>query len=387
MDFRPSPAQQILISTARAFLRQHCPPELAQRLAADERGFDETLWRRMAELGWPGLLIPPELGGSGGSVLDVILLVEEMGRAGLPGPFVTSAVVATSLLLAAGSAAQQKRLLPSLAAGERVASLAIVEESGSFDLDAVALECAIPGRLRGRKLFVKDAHVADDLLVAVRVGAAASLILVPTDRPGVARLPLDAISGEKLFEVTFDGVEVRPDDRLGSSGSVREVLASALRAGALARTAEMVGGAQRVLELAVEHAKTRVQGGRPIGGYQAIQHSCADLVRDVDASRALLYAAAWKLAEGLPAEADAALAKAYAGEACLAVARRGHQILGAISYCEEHPLHLIHKRIQAASLEFGDGQLHLETVARAIGLVSEASFPPSEAMTFPPGTP
>ena len=387
MDFRPSPAQQILISTARAFLRQHCPPELAQRLAADERGFDETLWRRMAELGWPGLLIPPELGGSGGSVLDVILLVEEMGRAGLPGPFVTSAVVATSLLLAAGSAAQQKRLLPSLAAGERVASLAIVEESGSFDLDAVALECAIPGRLRGRKLFVKDAHVADDLLVAVRVGAAASLILVPTDRPGVARLPLDAISGEKLFEVTFDGVEVRPDDRLGSSGSVREVLASALRAGALARTAEMVGGAQRVLELAVEHAKTRVQGGRPIGGYQAIQHSCADLVRDVDASRALLYAAAWKLGEGLPAEADAALAKAYAGEACLAVARRGHQILGAISYCEEHPLHLIHKRIQAASLEFGDGQLHLETVARAIGLVSEASFPPSEAMTFPPGTP
>jgi len=387
VDFRPSPAQQILISTARAFLRQHCPPELAQRLAADERGFDETLWRRMAELGWPGLLIPPELGGSGGSVLDVILLVEEMGRAGLPGPFVTSAVVATSLLLAAGSAAQQKRLLPSLAAGERVASLAIVEESGSFDLDAVALECAIPGRLRGRKLFVKDAHVADDLLVAVRVGAAASLILVPTDRPGVARLPLDAISGEKLFEVTFDGVEVRPDDRLGSSGSVREVLASALRAGALARTAEMVGGAQRVLELAVEHAKTRVQGGRPIGGYQAIQHSCADLVRDVDASRALLYAAAWKLAEGLPAEADAALAKAYAGEACLAVARRGHQILGAISYCEEHPLHLIHKRIQAASLEFGDGQLHLETVARAIGLVSEASFPPSEAMTFPPGTP
>ena len=387
MDFRPSPAQQILISTARAFLRQHCPPELAQRLAADERGFDETLWRRMAELGWPGLLIPPELGGSGGSVLDVILLVEEMGRAGLPGPFVTSAVVATSLLLAAGSAAQQKRLLPSLAAGERVASLAIVEESGSFDLDAVALECAIPGRLRGRKLFVKDAHVADDLLVAVRVGAAASLILVPTDRPGVARLPLDAISGEKLFEVTFDGVEVRPDDRLGSSGSVREVLASALRAGALARTAEMVGGAQRVLELVVEHAKTRVQGGRPIGGYQAIQHSCADLVRDVDASRALLYAAAWKLAEGLPAEADAALAKAYAGEACLAVARRGHQILGAISYCEEHPLHLIHKRIQAASLEFGDGQLHLETVARAIGLASAASFPPSEAMTFPPGTP
>ena len=367
MDFRPSPDQQILMTTARAFLRQHCPPELVQRLALDERGFDETLWRRMAELGWPGLLIPAELGGSGGSLLDVILLVEEMGRAGLPGPFVASAVVATSLVLAAGSPAQQKRLLPALAAGERIVSLALVEESGSFDPAAIALECAMPGRLSGRKLFVKDAHVADDLVVAVRVGAAPALVVLATDRPGIARLPLDAISGEKLFEVTFDRVEVRPDDLLGAGGG-HAPLASALRAGSLARTAEMVGGAQRVLELAVEHAKTRVQGGRPIGGYQAIQHSCADLVRDVDAARALLYVAAWKAAEGRPAEADTALAKAYAGEACLTVARRGHQIFGAISYCEEHPLHLLHKRIQAASLDFGDAQLHLETVARAIGL-------------------
>ena len=368
MDFRPSPSQQILTTTARAFLRQHCPPEMVQRLALDERGFDEPLWRRMAELGWPGLLIPSDLGGSDGSLLDVILLVEEMGRVGLPGPFVASAVVATSLVLAAGSPAQKKRLLPELAAGARIASLALVEETGSFDPEAVALECALPGRLSGRKLFVKDAHVADDLMVAVRIGGALSLLAIPADRAGITRLPLDPISGEKLFEVTFDRVELRPDDLFGAVGDGVALLTSALLAGSLARTAEMVGAAQRVLELAVEHAKTRVQGGRPIGGYQAIQHACADLVRDVDATRGLLYAAAWKAAEGRPADADAALAKAYAGEACLAVARRGHQIFGAISYCEEHPLHLLHKRIQAASVDFGDASLHLETVARAIGL-------------------
>ena len=368
MDFRPSPSQQILTTTARAFLRQHCPPEMVQRLALDERGFDEPLWRRMAELGWPGLLIPSELGGSDGSLLDVILLVEEMGRVGLPGPFVVSAVVATSLVLAAGSPAQKKRLLPELAVGARIASLAVVEETGSFDPEAVALECTVPGRLSGRKLFVKDAHVADDLMVAVRIGGALSLLAIPADRAGITRLPLDPISGEKLFEVTFDRVELRPDDLLGAVGGGVALLTSALLAGSLARTAEMVGAAQRVLELAVEHAKTRVQGGRPIGGYQAIQHACADLVRDVDAARGLLYAAAWKAAEGRPADADAALAKAYAGEACLAVARRGHQIFGAISYCEEHPLHLLHKRIQAASVDFGDAPLHLETVARAIGL-------------------
>jgi alkylation response protein AidB-like acyl-CoA dehydrogenase len=371
MDFRPSPAQQLLVSTAREFLRQHCPVELALQLALDARGFDEKLWRRMAELGWPGLLVPTELGGSDGTLLDVILLVEEMARACLPGPFVSSAVVATSLLAAAASAAQQECLLPSLASGERIGTLAFVEESGSADLDAVRLECGVPGRLNGRKLFVKDAHIADDLIVALRSGADLRLLVIPTARPGVTTLPLDAISGEKLFEVVFDDVAIGAEDALAAPAGGRAALATALRAGALARAAEMVGGAQRILELAVEHAKTRVQGGRPIGGYQAIQHSCADLVRDVDTARGLLYAAAWKIAEELPADVDVAMAKAYASETCLAVARRGHQIFGAMSYCEEHPLHLIHKRIQAASVDFGDAGLHLETVARGIGLRSK----------------
>lgn len=368
MDIRLSSSQQMLVSTAREFLKNHCPPEHAQAWALDEHGLDEALWRRMAELGWQGLLVPSAFGGSGGSVLDVALLVEEMGYASLPGPFVTSAVVLTSLLTAAGSAEQQKRLLPALAAGERIATLALTEERGSSDLDDVGLGCRVPGRLIGRKLFVKDAHVADVLAVVVREEEGLSLVLLPADRPGISRVPLDAISGEKIFEVSLDAVEVTADDRLGPAGRGAALLAPALQAGALARTAEMVGGARRVLDLTVEHAKTRVQGGRPIGGYQAIQHACADLVRDVDTARGLLYLAAWKAAEGLPADSDVAMAKAHAAETCLSVARRGHQIFGAIGYCEEHPLHLIHKRIQAASLDCGDAQYHLETVARSIGL-------------------
>jgi alkylation response protein AidB-like acyl-CoA dehydrogenase len=361
MDFTPSSSQQLLIATARDVLRKHCPPETAQRLARDVRGFDDALWRRMAELGWPGLLIPGDLGGSEGSLLDVILLVEEMGWAALPGPFVVSAVVATSLLIAAGGS-RTHRLLPGLASGDRIATLALVEGDGSFDPRALALRCPAPGRLTGTKLFVKDAHVATDLVVALAGG---DVLVIPADRPGIARLPLDTLSGEKLFELRFDGVETRAEDRLAGAA---DALAAALTAGMLARTAEMVGAARRVLDLAVEHAKTRVQGGRPIGGYQAIQHACADLVRDVDCARGLLHLAAWKVSEGAPAEGDVATAKAYAGEACLTVARRGHQIFGAIGYCEEHPLHLLHKRIQAASLDFGDAGLHLETVARTIGL-------------------
>jgi alkylation response protein AidB-like acyl-CoA dehydrogenase len=354
MDFRPSPAQQLLVATAREFLKKHCPPEHAQRVALDPRGFDDALWRRMAELGWQGLLVPPEHGGSGGSLLDVVLLVEELGRAGAPGPFVPSAVLATSLLVAAGGAGPAKRLLPAMAAGERIVAVALGDEGGTVDLDA-------RGRLSGRALFVEAAHVADDVVVAARPGA---LAVVPMDRPGVGRRRLDAISPEPLCEVTFDGVAVGGEDRLPPGAAARD----ARRAGALARTAEMVGAAQRALELAVEHAKTRVQGGRPIGGHQAIQHACADLVRDVDASRGLLHAAAWAAAEGAPADAETAMAKAYASEACLTVARRAHQIFGAIGYCEEHPLHLLHKRIHAASLDCGEPAAHLETVAHAIGL-------------------
>jgi alkylation response protein AidB-like acyl-CoA dehydrogenase len=368
VDFTPSRDQQLLVATAREFLRKHCPPEVAQRLALDAQGLDLALWRQIAELGWPGLLIPAEHGGSDGSLLDVALLMEEMGRAALPGPFVVSSVVATSLLLAAGSRQQQQTWLPGLASGEHIVSLALVENEGAWDPEAVALRCAVSGRLSGRKLFVPDAHVADALVVAVREDTGVSLLLLPRDRAGLTRTPLQALSGEALFEVTFDDVTVSAEDRLGRAGDGRRLLEPALRAGALARTAEMVGAAQQIMELAVEHAKTRVQGGKPIGGHQAIQHACADIVRDVDGARGLLYAAAWALSAGASVSVELAMAKAYASEACLAVARRAHQIFGAIGYCEEHALHLLHKRIQAASVEYGDAAEHLEAVARSLGL-------------------
>ena len=358
MDFRPSPAQQLLISTAREFLRK--------------RADTPPAWREIGELGWPGLLVPVELGGTGGSLLDVVLLVEEVARAAMPGPFVPSAVVATSLLARAGTLDQQKRLLPAMAAGERVMGVALLDDAGARHVDDLALTLDSRGRLSGRKLFVEAADVVDALIVVARSGAEIALVLVPTNRAGVTRMPLDTIGPERTFELTFDGVAVAAEDRLLGG---REDLAAALAAGALARTAEMVGAAQRVLELAVEHAKTRVQGGRPIGGYQAIQHACADLVRDVDAARGLLHCAAWKVDSGAPAAADVAMAKAYAGEACLNAARRGHQIFGAIGYCDEHPLHRLHKRILAASLDYGDAALHLETVAREIGLVYEPDRP------------
>lgn len=365
MDFRLSESQHLLATTARDFLRKHCAPERLHELAAH----GQELWRAMAELGWTGLLVPDEFGGSDGSLLDVILLVEEMGRVCLPGPYVDSAVVATSMLATAGSVDQRRRLLPAMARGDRVCALALLEENGEFTPEAVALRFD-GGRLTGRKLFVRDADRADDFLVVARAADGLSPVLVESTRAGIAMAPMPSMAEERIFEVVFSDVPAGPGDIVGPPGRGEDVLAPALRLGALARSAEMVGCAQRILELVVEHAKSRVQSGRPIGAFQAIQHACADLLRGVESARPLVYHAGWKAQQGLEGTADVAMAKSYAGEACLAVARKAHQIFGAISYCDEHPLHHFHKRIVAARLAFGDVSHHQEIVARALGLAT-----------------
>jgi alkylation response protein AidB-like acyl-CoA dehydrogenase len=368
MDFHLTEQQDLLVSTAREFFQQQCPSTLVQELALDPHGFSRDLWQQIVTLGWPGLLIPAEFGGSGGALLDAILLIEEMGRACFPSPYIQSAVVATSLLLAVGSASQQQHLLPAMAQGTQLCTLALIEESADFVPEAITLQGEAGGVMNGCKLFVKDVHIADQFIAVVRGSGGFNLVLLPTDQAGITRSPLEMMSGEKLFAVMFDDVPVHPQAIVGAEGQGWQALASVLQLGALARCAEMVGCAQRILEICVDYAKVREQSGRPIGSFQAIQHHCADLLRHVEGARYILYYATWKMQENMTCAADVAMAKAYASEACLRVARKGHQIMGAIGYCEEHPLHLYHKRIQAAGLDFGDASLHLETVAEAIGL-------------------
>jgi len=368
VDFDLSEGQQLLVNTAREFLRRQCSPTLVAESLASERGFSPELWKEISVLGWPGLLVPAEYGGSGGSLVDACLLAEELGRACCPAPYVTSAVAATSLIAAGGSRAQRERLLPVLAAGERLGALALLEESASLAPDAIGVAAEPGGQLSGRKLFVNDAHVADDLIVVARGASGLCLFVVDTRRPGVAVLPMAALAGGRPCEVTFDSVRLRADDLLGEPGRGWELLQPALERGALVRAAELVGCAQHILELVVEHAKGRKQFGRPLGSFQAVQHACADLLRDVETARGLVHHAAWRRDEGDAGAGDIAMAKAYASRISQAVARKAHQLLGAISFCEEHPLHLFHKRILAAGLDFGDQSHHLEVVASAMGL-------------------
>jgi len=319
-------------------------------------------------LGWPGLLIPGDLGGSDGTLLDVMLLVEEMGRVDLESPFIASAVVATSLIAASASAARRRARLPEMALGQRTCALALLEDTAELVPEAIRLRGEIGEGLHGRKLFVRDANTAHDLIVAARGRAGISLFHVDRARRGLACSPMPSLYGERLFALEFDAVPVERADMLGEEGQGWEALRPALRLGGLVRTAEMIGAAARILDLAVEHAKTRVQSGHPIGAFQAIQHPLADLLRSVESARPLALYAAWKVESGMDGDADVAMAKSYAGEACLVVARRAHQIFGAIGYCAEHPLHRFHKRILAARHDYGDTAHHAETIARAIGL-------------------
>lgn len=370
MDFRPTDQQRLLAGVAREFLDKRWPLAVAQDAARERRRLPDEVWRELSALGWPGLLVPATLGGSEATLLDVVVLVEEMGRAALPGPYVPSAVVATSILALAGTPAQQERLLPAMALGERVCTLGIADEPA----DGAPLAAHVGGTLDGATGLLRDADVAHHLIVVCDVGGPpgdprrSSMVLVDMDRPGVRLRSSETMAGDRLFEVRLAGIPLRREDLVGPSGGGRAVLAAALARGAVARAAEMVGAAQRILELTVEYAKVRVQSGRPIGAFQAIQHTCADLLRDVEVARGVVYHAAWALDTGRDATGAVATAKAYAGRACLAVARHAHQVFGAIGFSEEHPLHLLHKRIHAAAVDCGDRTSHLETVARAIGL-------------------
>ena len=211
MDLRLSSAQQLLAHSARSLLAQRCPPERSQEWASDPRGLPAELWKEMAALGWTGLMIPPELGGSGGSVLDVIALVEEMGHAALPSPYVPSAVVSTRILLDADPRPHTRELLSRLALGERICTVAALEENGRLDDVAMRVEA---GRLHGQKLFVSYAHVATDLIVIGRGRNGDTAALLPIDRPGVRVVSLDSMGSDRLFQVDFEAVEVENDDLL-----------------------------------------------------------------------------------------------------------------------------------------------------------------------------
>ena len=376
MDFGFNEEQEMLRQSARGLLEKECPSTLVRKLMEDERGYDPGLWKKMAELGWLGLVIPEEFGGAGLSYVDLVLVLEEMGRVVLPSPFIWT-VMAAEAIRRAGSDAQKKSLLPKIAAGDLIATLAWLEASANWGPDGIAMAARPSGsgvRLDGAKLFVNDGHIADCLLVAARTGGSGAdgitLFALDAKRAGISVTPLKTMDQtRKLAEIKFAGVEAGPDDMIGEIGKGWDTLSGAIDRGKVMLAAEMMGGAQKVLETTVDYAKVRAQFGRPIGSFQAVQHKCANMMIDIEGAKSAVYYASWAVSnEAREAALAAALAKAAASDAFRRVSADGIQVHGGIGFTWDHDMHLYFKRAKSSEFTFGDATWNRELVAREINL-------------------
>ncbi|MFH0814088.1 MAG: acyl-CoA dehydrogenase family protein [Pseudomonadota bacterium] len=378
MDFNFTEEQKILKKTARNFLKTKCPSSFVLDMEKDEKGYTEELWREMAELGWMGLIIPTGYDGVGGSFLDLVVMLEEMGRVCLPGPFFSTVVLGCQSVLEAGNETQLRKFLPRIARGDVILTLALIEpETTKYDPYLITFKATAQQNayvLKGTKLFVPDAHVADYIICVTRTSGETrskdgiTLFLVDAKNPGIEHTPIKTIAGEKQYEIVFNEVTVPKEHILGRLNEGGKHLDKILQKAAVAKCAEMVGGAQMVLEMATNYAKEREQFGRSIGSFQAIQHHCANMLIDIEGSKYITYKAAWMLGRGIPCAKIAAAAKAWVGDAYKRVVSLGHQVLGATAYIVEHDMPLYSRRAKSAEFIFGDVGFYRGVVAQELGL-------------------
>ena len=366
--------QQELGDAVRRFLADRAPLSRVRELMETPDGMDRAVWQQAgAQLGLQGITIPEEYGGAGFSFAEQAIVLEELGAALYGGPYLASAVVAATALLSASDEAARRELLPPIASGQGVATLAVTEDDGSWDPAAVRLTAspAVSGGgwiLDGHKSFVLDGHTADLILVVAATGSGLSLFGVQADAAGLNRRVLPTLDQtRKLARLEFRSV---PAARLiGAPGEAGAVLARTLDVAAIALAAEQLGGAQRALDMAVGYAKTRHQFGRPIGSFQAIKHRCADLLLEVESLRsAVIYAAAAVAEDSPEVPTLAALVKALASDTYFHVAAENIQIHGGIGFTWEHDAHLYFKRAKASELFLGDSNYHRERLATRIGV-------------------
>ena len=371
MSLALSEEQEELQRSLRRFLEDKSPMAEVRRLMETADGYDPVVWRQMGQqLGLQGLALPEEHGGMGFTLVELAVVLEEMGRALLCAPYVSTVTLAAHAILAAGDEEASKELLPGIASGETVATLALTEDDGRWDEAGIAVEAVRSGagyRLHGRKTFVVDGHTADLVLVAARTASGVSLFAVDGDAPGLGRTPLATLDPtRKQARLELSGT---PGRLVGDEGQAWPALSRALDLAAIALAAEQVGGAQRCLEMAVQYAKQREQFGRPIGSFQAVKHKCADMLLEVESARSAAYHAAWVAAQdGDELPVLASVAKAYCSDAYVHAAAENIQVHGGIGFTWEHDAHLYFRRARSSQILLGDPAYHRELVVRRLGI-------------------
>ena len=369
MDLALTEAQQMLKRLTRDLLEREYPPSLARELEQDERGHSPEVWRKMVETGLVNAAFPREYGGAGGSLTDLGVIFDEMGRGLYTGPYFATVALGGLSLLYAGTEEQRHGLIPAVAQGQALLSLALLEESGRYAPDAIRLEARARGDhfvLSGVKLFVEYANVADFILCSARTGPdneAISLFLVPASSPGLSIAPLDAIGGDRQSEVTFDEALVPAHSVIGEVDGAWPHVRRALDVATALTCMQMAGMAEKVLERTVDYVKMRVQFGRPIGSLQAVQHHCADMAIHCDGATLAAQEAVSRLDQGLPARREIAIAKAFCSRACQFVTLTAHQLHGGVGFMQEFDLQMYTRQMQGMALRLGTADDHLEVVA------------------------
>jgi alkylation response protein AidB-like acyl-CoA dehydrogenase len=378
MDFELNDTQKLFQRSAREFFAQECPPALVREMIENGDPYSRDLWAKLVEQGWTGLIFAEEHGGQGLGHVEMAVGFEEMGRALFPGAYLSTVALSGSLLSQVASEANSHKHLEAICGGQAQATLALLEESASWDAGQVALTATETGdglRLSGKKLFVADAETADIILVAARAGGELVIAAIPRTRDGVSIKLMPSLDQTRhLYEVSFSDAEINNADLIARGDAARRALEHALDVAALAASAEMVGGMQWILEATVEYAKTRKQFGKPIGSFQAVQHHCANILLMTESARSAVYYAAWVMGND-PEQAPLAvsIAKTYCSDAYREVGNLGIQVHGGIGFTWDENIHFYYKRAKASELLFGDATYHRERIARII--IDRASKP------------
>jgi len=376
LDFELNEDQRILQKSASDFLKKECPKDLVRNLADADPGHSTELWQKIAALGWMGLLVPEKYDGIGWSFVEQAVLLEEMGYALCPAPFISTTILGAQTLLMAGNEEQKRGILPNIVAGDLILTMALTESDGGCEPSALNLMAMRKGDewvLNGIKLFVPDALAADYILCVARTTDSTlekglSLFLVKTKALGVNITPLKTVSKDKQYEISFSNVCLKPGAIVGPVDGAWPAIHAIINMAGLARAAETVGVMRAVLDMTVAYAKERVQFGRPIGSFQAIQHYLADMWVDILGARSLVMKAAWKLATGRPSDKATGMAKVMVAKAGRKTTTTGHRIFGAISFTMEHDLHLYHRRALANDPTLGNSDFHYEQIAAGLEL-------------------
>jgi alkylation response protein AidB-like acyl-CoA dehydrogenase len=362
--------QNMLRESAGRFFANECPFAKVKELEESEAGYDPALWGQMAELGWLGMSFPEEYGGYGGEFMYTVIIQEEIGKAAYPSPFFSTVVQCGLTILEGGTEEQKADLLAKISEGSLIMALAQFEEEASYLPSGIRMKATADGDqyvLNGTKMFVMDANVADQLIVVAQAAdKGISLFLVDAKDPGITCTKMPTIGMDNNCEVIFKDLRVPAGNILGEAGKGWEALEKMAPRATVAKCAEMVGGSKTCIDMTAEYAKERVQYGKPIGGYQAIQHFMADMLVAYDTSSSYLYKVAWMVDGGLDFTTEASMLKSCANANYEFVSERACHIHGGIGTTREADIGLFYRRAKAFSYQMGDTEYHEDKVAEAL---------------------